>query len=168
MKKASLYYYFPTKEDIFRAVIKNEHQEFVDAINAMIERPISASEKLRLYVQQRVKHSGMLFTLSGAQQQQWIAVRPTIVDLFTEFTEHNCRLLIRILEEGTRTGEFSIKSPEDIARLILNVLQGLRMRLFREHTVHTSQEIYEELERQDMMFVKTMLSGIQTRPSVGV
>jgi TetR/AcrR family transcriptional regulator len=164
MKKASLYYYFPTKEDIFRAVIKNEHLEFIKGVTALIEQPIPASDKLRKYVKQRIQHSGVLFTLSGAQQRQWISIRPTIVDLMTEFTEQNCAYVVRILEEGNRSGEFSIQAPADIARLILSVLQGLRMRLFKDHTTHTSQEIYNELEQQDMMFVETFLSGIQTRP----
>lgn len=167
MKKASLYYYFPTKEDIFRSVIQNEHQEFIGLISALVEQSMSASEKLRLYVQQRVQHSGMLFALSGAGQQQWISVRPTIADLFAEFTKQNCRLVIRILEEGNRSGEFSIESPADIASLILNILQGLRLRLFKAHTMYSSQEIYKELENQDMMFVETLLSGIQTRSAVG-
>jgi AcrR family transcriptional regulator len=167
MKKASLYYYFPTKEDIFRSVIQNEHQEFIGAINALIERPMPASEKLRIYVRQRVQHSGMLFALSGAGQQQWISVRPTIVDLFAEFTEQNCSLVIRILEEGNRSGEFSIESPAGIAGMILNILQGLRLRLFKEQTSYSSQQIYKELENQDTMFVETLLSGIQNRTAIG-
>ena len=93
MKKASLYYYFPTKEDIFRSVIQNEHQEFIDAISALIEQTMPASEKLRLYVRQRVQHSGMLFALSGAGQQQWISVRPAIVDISSGITW----LLLRVL-----------------------------------------------------------------------
>jgi hypothetical protein len=71
------------------------------------------------------------------------------------------------LEEGNRSGEFSIESPADIAGMILNILQGLRLRLFKEHTSYSSQEIYKELENQDIMFVETLLSGIQNRTVAG-
>jgi TetR/AcrR family transcriptional regulator len=165
MKKASLYYYFPTKEDIFRAVIKNEQQEFIEAAQAMIQQPISSVAKLRLYVKQRVRHSGVLFTLSGSQHQQWISVRPTLLDLLNEFNEQNCGLVVRILEEGNRSGEFSVVSPEKTARLILNILQGLRIRLTKASSPQIStQDLYQELEEQDMMFVEILLHGIRTFP----
>ena len=52
--KASLYYYFPAKEDLFKDVIRSEQNEFVSEIRSLIGRKIKASQKLKEYVDHRL------------------------------------------------------------------------------------------------------------------
>ena len=54
MGKASLYYYFPAKEDLFRAVISQEQNQFIGAIEDILTKNISVSKKLVQYVEKRV------------------------------------------------------------------------------------------------------------------
>ena len=52
--KASLYYYFPTKEDLFRGVIEREHREFLHRMEDVAGKPGLAAGKLRDFAIQRV------------------------------------------------------------------------------------------------------------------
>ena len=44
MGKASLYYYFRTKESLFQAVITREHERFMTSVGAKLESTASARE----------------------------------------------------------------------------------------------------------------------------
>ena len=61
--KASLYYYFPTKEELFKAVISQEQAEFIKSIELLLQKPSSASMKLIEYVEHRLAFSRKLANL---------------------------------------------------------------------------------------------------------
>ena len=53
--KSSLYYYFKNKEEVFEAVVAHEAEHLVNEINASINVSKPAVEKLRSYVNIRMK-----------------------------------------------------------------------------------------------------------------
>jgi TetR/AcrR family transcriptional regulator len=166
MGKASLYYYFPTKEDIFRGVIRREQQEFLEQMQNVVEQKMLVSDKLRKYVLQRLKYSSQLFNLSSLNHQSWMDLKPIFKDLFNNFAGEERKLLMQIIREGKQAGEFSVPSPEKVAHLILHILQGLRLRLFgATSTPPIQQPPYEELEKETTLFIESLLYGILKRNS---
>ena len=85
MAKASLYYYFPTKEAIFRSVVQHEQEEFLSHIQTVLEDEYSASQKFLEYIRLRIKLTEQLNNLSPMHQQGWNEVRPIFKDLFADF-----------------------------------------------------------------------------------
>jgi TetR/AcrR family transcriptional regulator len=160
MGKASLYYYFPTKEDIFRGVIKKEQQEFLQRMHAVVGENFAASKKLETYVKQRLKLASQLLNLSSLNYSSWMALKPIFKDLFNGFEEEECKILTHIVREGKRSLEFGGPSPEKLAQLILHILQGMRLRLIRESGPAISVQSYEELEREMILFIEILLHGI--------
>src|SRR5271157_4048395 len=63
MSKAALYYYFQTKEEIFREVIAREQQEFIDRVEVIIEEKCPAADKLRHYFDQHLTFLNELLNL---------------------------------------------------------------------------------------------------------
>ncbi|MDE3059282.1 MAG: TetR/AcrR family transcriptional regulator, partial [Bacteroidota bacterium] len=164
MGKASIYYYFPTKEDIFREVIKREQREFLDQMQNVVQQKIPVSDKLRKYVLQRMKYSSKLFNLSSLNHQAWMDLKPIFKDCFNSFAAEEQKLLMQIIREGKQMGEFEAPSPEKVAHLILHVLQGLRLRLFgATSTPPIQQPPYEELEKETTLFIESLLYGILKR-----
>ena len=68
MSKASLYYYFPDKENLFVAVIGQDFDEFVKTIDALISKPSKASFKLKKYIHMRNQLLNKLFTLAKIER----------------------------------------------------------------------------------------------------
>src|SRR5579872_7594177 len=52
--KSSLYYYYPSKEDIFEAVLHSEMDELLDQIHQSIRNATSSREKLIIYCRCRL------------------------------------------------------------------------------------------------------------------
>jgi TetR/AcrR family transcriptional repressor of mexJK operon len=158
MAKASLYYYFPTKEAIFRSVVQHEQEEFLAQADSTLQQKHSAELKLLEYVQLRLK---LTERLSHIHQQGWHDVKPIFKDLFATFVQHEIRFVTHILQEGKEIGEFQIELPQMTASMILHVLQGLYLRFFRDYDQRTINESDRAIFEQEVLhFVNTILHGI--------
>ena len=161
MAKASLYYYFPTKEAIFRSVVQYEQAEFLRQAGATLRQKISASQKLLDYIQLRLQLTERLNNLSHFHQQSWHDVKPIFKDLFAEFVENETRCLTHILQEGKKTGELQVEHPLKTATMVLHVLQGLYLRHFRGfHQITASEADRTQFEEEVVHFAKTILHGL--------
>ncbi len=161
MAKASLYYYFPTKEAIFRSVVQHEQEEFLAQANTTLQQKKSACVKLVEYVQFRLKLTERLTNLSQFHQQGWHDVKPIFNDLFATFVQQEIGCVTRILQEGKKTGEFHVEHPQRTASMILHALQGLHLRFFRGYDQHVTIESDREMfEQEALHFVNTVLHGI--------
>ena len=161
MAKASLYYYFPTKETIFRSVVQHEQAEFLSHIQTVIEDKFLASQKFLEYIRLRVKLTEQLNNLSPMHQQGWNEVRPIFKDIFADFIQQELRRITQILQEGKKNNEFQLDHPQKIALMILHILQGLHLRFFRgyEHQAinDTDRLTYEH---DTLLFAETILQGL--------
>ena len=165
MAKASLYYYFPTKEAIFRSVIQHEQEDFLSRIKNVIESSLSAGQKFLEYIRLRIKLTEQLSNLSHFHKQGWNDVKPIFKDLFSEFLQQELRQIAHILQEGKKNHEFRLDHPQKTASMILHILQGLHLRFFRGYD---HQPIVESdrvsYEHETLLFAETILHGIGGKP----
>ena len=161
MAKASLYYYFPTKEAIFRSVVQHEQEEFLAHVKEVLAHGGSASRKLVEYVRLRTKLTERLSSLSQIHQQAWHDVRPIFQDLFKKFVQQELHYATQILHEGKKSGEFQLEEPKKIASMILYVLQGLHLRFFRGYDQQAVNESDRGMfEQETLLFANTILNGL--------
>jgi len=161
MAKASLYYYFPTKEAIFRSVVLHEQEEFLAQAKEVLAHNGSASQMLVEYVRLRMKLTERLSNLSQIHQQAWHDVRPIFNELFKTFVQHELQYVTQILQEGKKSGEFHLEEPKKIASMILHVLQGLHLRFFKGYDQQAINESDHKLfEQETLVFVDTIIHGL--------
>ena len=162
MGKASLYYYYRTKESLFQAVIVHEHGTFIKSISALLREDMPASEKLRAYVEQRFEYFNTLMNLNILDLNSSVKAKPMLRATFDAFSRHELRLVRKIIQEGNTGGEFGVGAIDKVAQAILHIMQGLRCRFVRTMkgpVVDAKQ--YEHL-RQEMCFVlEIFLRGIR-------
>jgi TetR/AcrR family transcriptional regulator len=162
MGKTSLYYYFPTKEDLFRRVIQREQQEFLLRVRAHPELPVSVAEKLKQYAQQRLKYSSELANLHLFSLQGLLFSKPQFHELFEGFAAEEQRYLCDLFRQGAQSGEFDLQSPEILATVVLHLLQGLQMRAHKRVQLTGEQSAAaEELARDMIMTIELVLAGIR-------
>jgi len=156
--KGALYYYFPTKEQIFEAVIREEQDQFIDEIEILVGRAYAAGEKLRRYVEKRRLYLQRLVSLGQLDYEAWRKLKPNFQDLFQSFERRECLFLQRILEEGRRSGEFTLADPRRHARLFLRTIKGLRLldMLYGNPVERVSSTLDQELR----LFTSVFLSAI--------
>ncbi|HUI31388.1 MAG TPA: TetR/AcrR family transcriptional regulator [Candidatus Acidoferrales bacterium] len=163
MGKASLYYYFPTKEKLFEEVVKQEKNQFFNDINLMIEKKVSSSDMLRRYAARRIEHFRNLANLRALITQQNGEMRACSIELFKEFQMQEVKVLQEILQLGKKNGELGTPNPQQSAEAIMQMLYGPRSWYLHKLQRDPDDETYRLIEQATKEIVEIILNGIRKR-----
>jgi AcrR family transcriptional regulator len=158
--KSSLYYYYPSKEDIFEAVLHSEMDELLKQIHQSIRHAASSKEKLTIYCRCRLVKLNELCNLSDALKSEIGELHELhciMTDLKRQFDTTHVGLVREILEEGVHNGEFKKINKDNIelvAYLMVSSFRGLAVPLM------VSQSLSPKLDLQIDSIVDIMVEGI--------
>jgi TetR/AcrR family transcriptional regulator len=160
--KASLYYYFPTKEDLFRAVISLEQNQLKENIEQILHKSNPASQKLQEYVKLRTKFFQDLINLGTLSVHSYFDTKSVFKKIFLDFEMIELTLIEKIIDEGKRLKEFNPKLSEDAALIFLHVLQGLRCRVLRwAKGQNLNRETHNNLQKEMSIVTEIFINGIK-------
>ena len=158
--KSSLYYYYPSKEDIFEAVIYAEMDELLEDIHHALGRATSSKEKLTAYCRCRLEKLSQLCNLSDALKSEIAELHCVMAEMKNKFDTTHVELVKGIVAEGVHNGEFK-KINEDnielIAYLMVSSFRGLAVPLM------VGQNRSPRLDLQIDSIVDIMVEGIGRR-----
>ena len=167
MGKASLYYYFPTKEELFKAVIYKEQNLFVEEIEKLFCRKMSAENKLKNYVKKRLEYFHQLVNLSTLNVNTFADIKMMFKELFRDFELKELNLIQKIIDEGKTNGEFSSRLKQDTAKIFLHLLQGLRLRIIKFiKDNRMEKENNDELREEMLLFTEIFIKGIKAHKGI--
>ena len=161
MGKASLYYYFPTKENIFEKVILQEQDELAHEIESIIQKEIPSKEKLIQYVKVRHNFFQKLVNLGTLSVHSLTDTKSIYKKLFAEFEIRELVLVKAIIDEGIKKGEFRKDLEEETPNVILHILQGLRFRVLKQsRELERDERLIKDLQKELDLSIKLVINGI--------
>ena len=161
MGKASIYYYFRTKDALLKAVILREYEEFSRRLEEILPTKTSAADKLRAYEEKRFSYFNKLMAFKLVELAPSLKVKPALLDMFDEFARREMKLIRRVIQEGKDNGEFDIVSVDRIARAFLHLVRGLRLCRIREaRGKRIGPETLAQLRRELDLVTGIFLRGI--------
>jgi AcrR family transcriptional regulator len=128
--KSSIYYYFKSKEDIFRAVVEKEAEELKKDLLTAISKVDDPVEKLRTYVLFRMHKLNTLTNFYAALKHEYLDHLEFIENIRKEYDRNEILILQSILQTGIDQGKFSVEDPELAAVAIATAMKGLELPLF--------------------------------------
>lgn len=161
MGKASLYYYFPTKENLFQAVLIQEQNEFLKEMEILLNSDNSASEKLIEFVNKRLAFFQHSLNLGTLGLHTFFDAKSFHKKYFQAFEKQELILIKRIISEGKVKGEFDKKLNQNTEIVLLHILQGLRIRTLK--LLISSKEDIESmraLQSEMNLAIKIFIKGI--------
>ncbi|MDP4116359.1 MAG: TetR/AcrR family transcriptional regulator [Bacteroidota bacterium] len=159
--KASLYYYFPTKENLYQAVLSKEQNGFIKEIEGLIASKISAGEKLVEFVNMRIIYFKRFLNLGTLSLHAFMDSKSFYTKLFLNFEDQELILIDRIISEGQSNGEFEKKLDSKTATVLLHVLHGLRIRVSRGiKELEVSDEAIRQLQTEMNIAIRIFIKGI--------
>jgi AcrR family transcriptional regulator len=132
LSKASLYYYFPDKERLYRAVVEKEQAEFLGRIMERITSINEADRLLREYANARLSYFRTLLNLSRLRLKFYSDLKPFLKDIMVSFREKEEEIIVRIIEKGINDGMFFYDDSGKAASLYLDMMKGLRMSILND------------------------------------
>ena len=127
--KSSIYYYFPGKEDIFRAVVEKEAGELKERLDKSIRTDEPPLEKLKAFILFRLHHVRTVENFYAALNEDSLSHLDFILEIRKNFDQEEIKALREILEEGMKDGTFQHASSEIGAIAISTMMKGLELPL---------------------------------------
>lgn len=127
MSKAAVYYYFPDKESLFKAVIENEQEEYF----RLLEQRVAQAQDADLMIMELVELRHTLFrkflNLSKFRLSENHKVKPLLMGLYNNLREKETNILATIFNRGKEKGLFYFDDAVELAVLFSDLLQGIRV-----------------------------------------
>jgi TetR/AcrR family transcriptional regulator len=162
LSKASLYYYFPDKESLFKGVIETEQEEFFSQMTQRLEETTSAKRMLCEFVKVRHEHFKKFINLSIFRFDDFQKIKPHVKETFLRFREREARIVKSILVKGRDSGSFVCKDPAATAVLFLEILQGLRMVVMQHRDYQElGPEDHDLIEEKHLSFIRLFAKGLK-------
>jgi len=154
--KSSIYYYFNSKEEIFKSIVEKESLQMKHELNKAIERETTPEKKLRTYVITRIKVLNRLVNYYNALKDEYLERHDFIRKIREEHLKDEINIIKRILTEGMRTGQFEIKNLDLTAMSIFSALKGLEYPMIIEGKCN-------EIEKSIDSLLDILFNGINKR-----
>lgn len=135
LSKASLYYYFPDKESLYKAVVEKEQAEFISNISVKISSITDPELLLLEYAGTRLSYFRTLLNLSRLRFESYSGLKPGFRESIRVFKESEKDIISKIFEKGISGGIFFIEDTDQTASLFLDLLKGrgLQWLMKRKH-----------------------------------
>jgi len=157
MGKSSIYYYFKSKEDIFRAVVEFEALMLKERLNRIIGKNNTPPERLKAYILFRLHHVRTLENFYAALNEETLSHMGFILDIRRNFEVEEQELVSKILEDGMEQNVFQLSSSKIGAIAISTMMKGLELPLLLDEAHKTDRE-----ELMDDL-IRVLLYGILKR-----
>lgn len=157
--KSSLYYYFPSKYEIFEAVVNQETAELFAQAQLAIDCCCSAREKLKAYSRVRLCSIQKLGNLSKVVKEDLIDNMAVIMKIKKKHEVNQFNLIKEIIAEGIKSHEFDPAHENNIdllAFLFVAAFRGIALPMCMD-------EGTPELSRRADTIVDVMVEGIGNR-----
>lgn len=127
--KSTIYYYFKSKDEIFKAVIDAEAEIRKHAIQEQINQISDSKRKLKTYIYVRMQTLKMVVNYYEAIKNDLLDNLYFVNGFRNEHFEDEIMQIKNLLLDGIEKGVFSIANPELTAKTIVTILQGFEVPL---------------------------------------
>lgn len=127
--KSTIYYYFKSKDDIFKAVIDAEAEIRSRAIEEQISQIGDPKLKLKTYIYIRMRTLRMVVNYYEAIKNDLLDQLYFVDNLRTEHFEAEIELIRKMFLQGIEMGEYTIQNPELTAKTVVTALHGFEVPL---------------------------------------
>lgn len=164
MSKGSLYYYFPDKENLYKAIVKKEHELFIREMRAEMERLSGPGAILRKIVQVRQEVFKKLINLGRTHLELFPEIHMFMKETIADLRKQEKEIIMGIMERGIAEGIFDIENVEETADLLLDLLRGLRLTMLKGiANFHDLNKEYKQMTRKTSQLVDIFIKGISRR-----
>jgi AcrR family transcriptional regulator len=162
ISKGALYYYFSDKEQLYKAVVEKEQDEFIQMLTEKLSFMSDPQAMLLEYIKIRMNHFRAMLNLSRFRLEDFKTLKPLMSDTFIKFLAKEVEIIEQILNIGIKQNQFFIEQPHEVAELFLDLLKGLRHnQLHNKELFYLDQKEYDLLVEKTTAFIKIFIKGLK-------
>jgi AcrR family transcriptional regulator len=156
--RRTLYTYFSSKNDIFKAVIESELNVLYSKLDEVSKRDIPADEKLILMAFTRLGAIKEVVTRNGNLRADFFRDIWQVENVRKEFDRKEINYLETIIQDGCEKDIFHLKDPRQTAEILHYAFKGLEV-----PTIRGAMKLdYNKKEDRDIIS-NILLKGLYTK-----
>ncbi|MDH5327084.1 MAG: TetR/AcrR family transcriptional regulator [Gammaproteobacteria bacterium] len=157
MSAANLYRHFENKLDIGARLACDCLSNKVRILSDVLQTDLSASEKLRRFVLETLRETNCQISETPRINEMVTAICDSKMDLVYAHMEAKQNLLMQLIAEGNRKGEFQVENTQQAAQSILVAITVF--------DVPTFMHLYtlESLQHKAHSLVDLLIDGLKSR-----
>ena len=123
--KTAIYYYYNSRDTIFKAVLLKEVNSAIMQIKSEVELEINPVEQVKAFINMRLKVVAQTPVLNEASIENKFKSIKWIEQLSENYMKDKIKILSNILHDGIQCGVFKFDNPQLVALAIETALNGL-------------------------------------------
>jgi AcrR family transcriptional regulator len=146
--KSTLYYYFPSKNEIFEAVVEDEMKNVVRRIREAVNAAYSAKEKLKAFLQAQITSIIEFHSFREVLFEDLLTSMRMLICIKSRYEQIQIDMIKEILLGGTQSGEFKEMSFDRMNKMsfvMVTIFRGLHFPLSVEMSEIKTHEYFDEM-----------------------
>jgi AcrR family transcriptional regulator len=157
LNKASLYYYYKNKEDIFLEVAIKEGQDFLAELQTKTLVKKNTEERVNFYLRERINYYKNILNMNRVSVETLHKMLPRFFELFDSITKAEVQFLSKIIREGLKKKELVRVNPDILASSLIAMNDALKHHAEHKAKLKNQDEIdYTEI-LQEMKFLLSLI-----------
>jgi Transcriptional regulator len=155
--KSTIYYYFKSKDEIFKAVIEAESEIRNQTIDEQVSAVEDPQQKLKTYIYVRMLSLKKVNNYYEAIKNDLLDNLYFVSNLRVTHFDSEVNFVKNLLLGGIEKGIYTIQNPELTARTIVTLLQGFEVPLIKKNL--SDEEIQKSIDEM----LNILFHGIVTK-----
>jgi AcrR family transcriptional regulator len=162
LNKASLYYYFKNKEEIFIQVILAESEKYISALQESVNEFKTCEEKITHYLIERIRYYRNVLNLNQLSIEVLHQIEPMFDALYNTLLAQEVNFIEKILQEAVDKEGYYALDIKKVAESIIDMSTGLKHEAVRRSGASLASDIdYTQIEEKIRLLALLILKGMK-------
>jgi AcrR family transcriptional regulator len=157
LNKASLYYYYKSKDQLFMEVVLEESTAFMGQLQERVASVLTPADQVVTYLTERLRYYKHVLNLHSLTVDDLQTLEPRFEELYAGVRQQEVQFLNTLV--GRLTG--ATTDSTNLAELLLDVADGLKHQFIRNAGRQVTRELdYSTVETKTEQAIRLMLNGL--------
>jgi AcrR family transcriptional regulator len=162
LNKASLYYYYKNKEDIFLDVALREGAQHIEALQQKAESKKGIEKQVLFYLQERILYYKQVLNMHKVGAETLHRILPTFFKLYENILKQETLFIARLLKESVKAGTLKNGDMEKLAAALISISDALKHQQEQQAALLSLDTVdYNPAIQQLKLVVQLALNGLK-------
>lgn len=157
LNKASLYYYYKNKEDIFIEVALKEGEDFINSLQEATLLKEGIENRIAFYLESRFNYYKNVLNMNRVSVDTLNKILPRFFELYNALMKREKVFVTQLLGKAVEDGEVQMTDLENTASVLINLTDALKHSVEQQAILKGETEIDYTQSLQDIKFLVSLI-----------
>jgi TetR/AcrR family transcriptional regulator, biofilm operon repressor len=162
LNKASLYYYYKNKEDIFLDVAIKEGETFIENLQQKTLQKKGVEKQVMFYLQERIGNYRQVLNMHKVGAETLNRILPTFFVLYDEVLQNEKIFIAQLLKQGIKDGEIKKADVQKLSAALIGITDAVKQKQEQQSLMQGLSDVdYTEAVQHVKCVVQLMFAGLK-------